>query len=165
MPTPSQDSLSEPERKLIDVIRDTRANPEDKLHAILLERPEEFMQYLINDSHGAVKLRLYVVAAELGVGMKTLQRNFAKKYKKAMVDFHLEARLDFAKFLLRVMRGEKMSVIAKHIGYDREPEFTRFFEKLMHEPPAKWAEREHRRADRKAAQLRADEENHPPSSL
>jgi transcriptional regulator GlxA family with amidase domain len=149
----SPEQLSKVEREVIAQIRAWRASPEDRVHATLLRRPAQLMRNLILDKHGHVKLRFRPIAAELGIEMRTLERAFVEEYEKTMQQSLIEARLEFAKFLLSVMEPTKMSVTAHLLGYDAVRDFNRFFEKHMHQAPSAWSKAEREKANAKAAQL------------
>jgi transcriptional regulator GlxA family with amidase domain len=156
--TRRREKLSSEEHKAIAIIRAWRASPGDNVHAHLLNNPAEAMQNLILGSSGNAKLHFAPIAAELGLAMRTLQRAFVKQYQTTMRDFQTETRLAAAQHMLRVMPADKISVIANHLGYDAEQDFIRFYEKLVHESPAKWAKREREEAARIAKRLRNGEE-------
>lgn len=159
MATRLREELSSKEQKAIATIRAWRASPENKVHAHLLNNLAEAMHNLILGSGGNAQLEFAPIAAELGVSMRTLQRAFKRKYKKTMLDFQKETRLAAAKHMLGVMPPDKMSVIAGELGYTAAQDFTRFYEKLMHESPAKWAKRERKKAVRIAKRLRTSNED------
>jgi transcriptional regulator GlxA family with amidase domain len=154
-----REDLSAVERKAIAKIRTWRAAPEDAVNAQLLASPAQVMQNLILDSNGNAKLRFESIAAELGVAMRTLERTFVAEYEKTMAAFQLETRLSAAQHLLEIMYPGKISVIADLLGYDAERGFSRFFQKYMHESPARWAKRRKKEAQQKAGRLRARTEN------
>lgn len=154
-----QEELHTVEREVIATIRKWRAELDNTVHRTLLRNPAQLMYHMILKKHGNARLRFRVIAGELGIGWRTLQRKFIAEYSKSMKKAALEVRLEYARHLLSVMEPTKMSVIADCLGYDAEQDFTRFFERRMHISPAKWSKAERAKAAAKAAQLRATNDN------
>jgi transcriptional regulator GlxA family with amidase domain len=143
--------LSSIEKEIVAEIRGLRASPNVGLHAALLESPARLARHFILATHGNVQLRFRIIAKELGVEMRTLERLFVTDYQRTMMQFQVEVRLNFSKHLLSVFPPTKISAIAANLGYDVVQDFNRFFKKHMHEPPSEWSCRERERIAREAS--------------
>lgn len=85
------------------------------------------------------------MARELGLEMRTLERNFFSEYRKTMAQYQAEVRLAYSQWLLGVFPPTKISAIASLVGYDRVQDFNRFFKKRMQESPTAWSRKERER--------------------
>ena len=137
--------LSPIEKEVIAEIRALRASPGSGFPAPLLENPARIVHHVILASHGNVQLRLATVARELGVEMRTLERAFAGEYNRTMVQYQVEVRLSFSRWMLSIFPPTKIGAIAATLGYDRVQDFNRYFKKHMHESPSEWSRKERAR--------------------
>ena len=137
--------LSPIEKEVIAEIRALRASRASGFPAQLLESPTRIVRHVILASHGNVQLRIATVARELGVEMRTLERAFAGEYNRTMVQYQVEVRLAFSRWMLSIFPPTKIGAIAATLGYDRVQDFNRFFKKHMHESPSKWSRMERER--------------------
>lgn len=150
------EDLSPIERQAIERIRALRASREVELSAVL-RSPARAMHNTILTFHGHVKLRMAPIANELGAEMRTLERAFNEEIGKTMLQCQIDARLGLAQSLLSMIPPTKLSVIANLLGYDEIRDFTRFFQKHMHETPSTWGRRERektKKQERLAAGMR-----------
>lgn len=131
--------LSPIEMQVIVEIRALRASPERELHAVLIQNPASIMYHFLVASHGHVQLRLAPIARELGAGLRKLQRDFAKTYKRSMLQCQLKGRLDYAKYHLRIHPDRKISSLATKLGYVEVRDFNHFFQKHVHLTPSEWS--------------------------
>jgi transcriptional regulator GlxA family with amidase domain len=154
--------LSAVEQEVVAEIRALRASKENVLHSGLLNDPARLLHHFILTSHGHVALRVGPVARELGVEMKTLQRNFVGAYKKTPRQCQVDVRLAFAKMLLSTFPPMKISAIALTLGYKEARDFNRFFRKQMHQRPSEWGRNERDRIERAVGVTSSDGE--PPRS-
>jgi len=143
----SSNGLSSVERQVIAQIRTLRKSPHMELHQSLIEDPAAIMFHMIMTSHGRVELRIAEVARELGASMKKLQRSFKIKYKFSMRECQLNARLDYAKYLLRIHPTEKIAEIAAAIGYSEVRDFNHFFRRRTNQTPTEWMKEQRDRLD------------------
>jgi len=114
-----------------------------------LKKPARLAHYVITLYHGHAQLRISRIAPELGVTLRTLQRSFRKIFHTSMKDYQIETRLKFARYLLSSNPDLKMSVIAKHLGYDDPNVFERFFRDHADNSPHAWSDAEQARRLRK----------------
>lgn len=141
----STDFLSPIEKEVIAEIRALRASPGSGFPAPLLGNPARIVHHVILASHGNVQLRLSTVARELGVEMRTLERAFAGEYNRTMVQYQVEVRLSFSRWMLSIFPPVKIGAIATILGYDRVQDFNRYFKKHTHESPSEWSRKERAR--------------------
>lgn len=132
-----QQELTPIEQQAVEKIQAVRKNRDDALHG-LLQQPEHAMRHLIQLFHGNVKLRLAVIAHELGMEMRTLERAFQDQFGTSMQELQIGTRLKVAQQMLSLMPPLKLSVIANLLGYDEVRDFARFFQKQTHERPSAW---------------------------
>jgi transcriptional regulator GlxA family with amidase domain len=158
--SPGPQELSAVEREVIAEIRALRASKENIVHSGLLSDPARLLHHFILTNHGHVALRVGPVARELGVEMKTLQRNFVSAYKKTPQQCQVAVRLAFAKLLLSTFPPMKISAIALMLGYKEVRDFNRFFRKQMHQRPSEWGRNERDRIERA---VRSSDETPPRS--
>ena len=109
MASPGSQELSAVEQEVIAEIRALRASKENIVHSGLLSDPARLLHHFILTNHGHVALRVGPVARELGVEMKTLQRNFLSAYKMTPRQCQVDVRLAFAKLLLSTFPPTKIS--------------------------------------------------------
>lgn len=145
MNSSSAGPLSSIEKEAIAEIRALRAASGNDFPAPLLESPARIVHHFILASHGNVKLRLATVARELGVEMRTLERAFTGEYNRTMVQYQVEVRLAFSRWMLSIFPPTKVGAIAATLGYGRVQDFNRFFKKHMHESPSVWSRKERAR--------------------
>ena len=145
------EELSAVEQEVIAEIRALRASKDNVVHSSLLDDPVRLIHHFIVTSHGHVALRVGPIAHELGVEMKTLQRNFVSTYKKTPIQCQVEVRLAFSKLLLSTFPPMKVSAIALMLGYKEVRDFNRFFRKRMHQRPSEWGRNERERIERTLA--------------
>jgi AraC-like DNA-binding protein len=141
-------TLSAIENEVIREICALRASPGEDIHASLLENPARTARHFILDSHGNVQLRLVIIARELGVEMRTLERIFFDEYHQTMAECQLKIRLAFSQSLLSIFPPTKISAVAATLGYNVVQDFNRFFKKHMHESPSEWSRKERARIAR-----------------
>ena len=137
--------LSPIEKEVIAEIRALRTSPRSGFPAPLLENPARIVHHIILASHGNVQLRLATVAREFGVEMRTLERAFAGEYNRTMVQYQVEVRLSFSRWMLSIFPPAKIGAIAATLGYDRVQDFNRYFKKHTHESPSEWSRKERAR--------------------
>jgi transcriptional regulator GlxA family with amidase domain len=77
--------------------------------------------------------------------MRTLERTFDGLYNQTMAECHVQARLNFSRWLLSIFPPAKVSVVAAQLGYSRIQDFNRFFKKHMHQSPTEWGHKERAR--------------------
>jgi transcriptional regulator GlxA family with amidase domain len=141
----SAGSLSPIEKEVIAEIRALRASRGSGFPAPLLESPARIVHHFILASHGNVQLRLTTMARELGVGIRTLERAFAGENDRTMVQYQVEVRLAFSRWMLSIFPPTKVGAIAATLGYARVQDFNRFFKKHMRESPSEWSRKERAR--------------------
>ena len=152
------EELSAVEQEVIAEIRALRASKDNVVHSSLLDDPVRLMHHFIVTSHGHVALRVAPIARELGVEMKTLQRNFVSAYKKTPIQCQVDVRLAFSKLLLSTFPPTKVSAIASMLGYKEVRDFNRCFRKRMHQRPSEWGRNERERIERALAANSGDRE-------
>lgn len=141
----SAGSLSPIEKQVIAEIRAIRTSSGSGFPARLLESPARLLHHFILSSHGNVQLRLSIVAGELGIEMRTLERAFAGEYNRTMIQRQLEVRLAYSRWMLSILPPTKIGAIAATLGYGRVQDFNRFFRKHMRESPSEWGRKERAR--------------------
>jgi transcriptional regulator GlxA family with amidase domain len=139
--------LSPIEKEVIAEIRALRTSPGSSFPALLHESPARIAHHFILASHGNVQLRLVTVARELGVEMRTLERAFAGEYNRTMMQYQVEVRLAFSRWMLSIYPPTKIGAIAATLGYDQAQDFNRFFKKHMLESPSAWSRKERARIE------------------
>ena len=147
MTSHSTGKLSIIEKDVVREIRALRASPGAALNASLLENPARTAHHFILDSHGNVQLRFAIIARELSVEMRTLERTFFDEYRMTMVECQVKARLAYSKRLLSIFPSGKISTVASLLGYNLVQDFNRFFKKHMHESPSEWSRKERARIE------------------
>jgi AraC-like DNA-binding protein len=130
--------LSPIEQQVIAEIRALRASPNKEMHTALIQDSAGILYHFIIASHGHVRLRLAPIAHELGADMRTLQRTFARKYGRSMLQCQLEARLNYSKYLLSIYPPEKIAAIAARLGYNEVRDFNHFFHRQVQQTPSGW---------------------------
>jgi two-component system response regulator YesN len=156
--TRSPQEITQVELEVIAIIRAWRTLPPDDFRAGLLKYPARVMHHFIQRYHGHVKLSFHFIADELGIGMRTLQRAYAREFGQSMSQTLIDARLEHAKALLTMMPPTKISVVANTLGYDEQQDFHYLFEKYVHDTPSKWGRKERAKVKREvrlAAAMRA----------
>ena len=148
MASPGPQEFSAVEQEVVAEIRALRASKDNIVRSNLLSDPARLLHHFIFTSHGHVALRVGPVARELGVEMKTLQRNFLSAYKMTPRQCQVDVRLAFAKLLLSTFPPTKISAIALMLGYKEVRDFNRFFRKQMHQRPSEWGRNERDRIER-----------------
>ena len=122
-----------------------RARTGSNQSVLLFESPAQLVHHFILSSHGNVQLRISVIARELGVGMRTLERAFAREYEQTMSQCQVQVRLSFSMWMLSLFPPTKISVVAALLGYQQVQDFNRFFKKHMNQSPSDWSREEHER--------------------
>jgi AraC-like DNA-binding protein len=140
--------LSTIENEVIAEIRALKASPPVGFASVLLESPARTTHHFILSSHGNVHLRLTIIAQELGMEMRTLERLFFAEYKRTMAQCQIEARVAFSKWLLSIFPPTKISSVASSVGYSQVQDFNRFFKKHMLQSPSAWSQKERARIAR-----------------
>jgi AraC-like DNA-binding protein len=140
VPARDQTQLTGAERQAVVLIREVRRQIVAGDISAELKTPARLAHYVITLYHGHVQLRMSKIVSELGVTMRTLQRSFRKIFRTSMRDYQIETRLNFARYLLSSNPDLKMSVIAKHLGYDDPNVFERFFRDHADNSPHAWSE-------------------------
>jgi transcriptional regulator GlxA family with amidase domain len=130
--------LSPTEKEAIARIRELRASPDTADDIALQSKQAHLMHQLILTYHGHVRLRFWLLAKELGVEMRTLERAFDREFGKTMLQCQREVRLEFSQSLLRMTPPTKLSVIANLLGYHEVRDFIRFFRRHTKNTPAVW---------------------------
>jgi AraC-like DNA-binding protein len=140
VPTRDQNQFTGAEQQALVLIHEMRRQIVAGDISAELKQPARLVHYVITLYHGHAQLRMSRIAPELGVTMRTLQRSFRKIFRTSMKDYQLETRLNFARYLLSSNPELKMSVIAKHLGYDDPNAFERFFRDHSDNSPHAWSE-------------------------
>jgi len=140
VPARDQHQLTGAEQQALVLIREMRRQIVAGDISAELKKPARLVHYVITLYHGHAQLRMSRIAPELGVTMRTLQRSFRKIFRTSMKDYQIETRLNFARYLLSSNPDLKMSVIAKHLGYDDPNVFERFFRDHADNSPHAWSE-------------------------
>lgn len=142
--------LSAIEKEVVAEIRALRAPSGGSPLSALLEDPARLAHHFVLASHGNMQLRFSILAGELGVEMRTLERTFVAEYQMTMMEFQVEVRLAFSQHLLSIFPPTKISAIAAILGYELVQDFNRFFKKHMHQSPSEWSRKERERIARAA---------------
>jgi AraC-like DNA-binding protein len=145
VPARDQNQLTGAEQQALVLIREMRRQIVAGDISAELKKPARLVHYVITLYHGHAQLRMSRIAPELGVTMRTLQRSFRKIFRTSMKNYQIETRLNFARYLLSSNPDLKMSVIAKHLGYDDPNVFERFFRAHADNSPHAWSEAEQAR--------------------
>lgn len=145
MKDPRKTQLSPIEREIIGEIRALRMAPRGSVRSSLLKSPVDLLHHFLDTTHGNVQLRIGPIAQELGMGMRTLERAFARKHGVTVTEHQITARLSYSRWMLSILPQSKTSAIASVLGYTRVQAFHRFFKKHMGESPAEWGRRERER--------------------
>lgn len=133
------DMLSTIEKEVTAEIRAMRSSTEDDMEAALLDNPARIARHFILASHGNVQLRLRVVAKELAVEMRTLERAFSDEYQMTMAGFQVAVRLASAQWLLSIFPPTKISAVSAMLGYSLVQDFNRFFKQHTRQSPSEWS--------------------------
>jgi transcriptional regulator GlxA family with amidase domain len=139
------EKLSKIEKETIAEIRAMRARTGSNQPELSFGSPVQLVHHFILSSHGNVQLRISVIARELGVGMRTLERAFAREYQQTMSQCQVQVRLSFSKWMLSLFPPTKISVVAALLGYEQVQDFNRFFKRHMNRSPSDWSSGEHKR--------------------
>jgi AraC-like DNA-binding protein len=135
--------LSPIERLVVTQIRRFRASKYEGLPVTLSRDPTQIMHHVIVASRGHVRLRLSPIAQELGADMRSLQREFGRRYKRSMLHFQIDARLNYSKYLLSSSPPQKVVVIAATLGYTEVRDFNYFFQRQVKQTPSEWVRNGH----------------------
>lgn len=165
MTSRTTERLTAVEREVIGELRALRATPGDDLHGILFDDPARLMHHFILTYHGNVQIRVGPIAREIGVEMRTLERNFVAQYNKTPLQFQVDVRLSFSQWLLSIFPPTKISVIATILGYKEVRDFNRFFRKRMHQRPSEWGRIERERIEREVSATHEIDSLHPHKPL
>jgi transcriptional regulator GlxA family with amidase domain len=137
-------SKSAVEWRVVYEIRALRAEQIRSGTTGLLQDPIALVRHLIVLAHGSTKLRFEIIAEELGVELRTLERAFKSRFGMNMKRSAGETRLRFAQYLLATDPSHKISSIASILGYESHQAFIRFFRRRTAMTPARWAEKQQR---------------------
>jgi len=137
--------LTKIEQETLAEIRSIRASAENVPFAFLLDHPALLVHHFIVSTHGNVQLRMALLARELGIGMRTLERAFAREYHQTMTQCQVEARLSFSKWMLSISPPTKISAVASILGYEQVQDFNRFFKKHTKQSPSAWSRQQQER--------------------
>jgi transcriptional regulator GlxA family with amidase domain len=148
--------LTAVEEEVIARIRVMRASHDEQLSSGLLDDPPRMVHHFIQTFHGHVQLHVHPITRELGVEMRTLQRNFVARYGKTLLQYQVEVRLTFCRWLLGIFPPTKISAIATMLGYKQVRDFNRFFRDHMHQTPSDWSRTERNRIDREMKGMSRD---------
>jgi AraC-like DNA-binding protein len=140
-----QTILTGAEQQALVLIRELRSQIAEGLLSEELNLPARLAHHVITLYHGHAQLRMSRITSELGVSMRTLQRSFRKMFRMSMKAYQIDRRLRFAQYLLSIDPKVKMSVIAKHLGYDDPNVFERFFRDHVDASPHAWSATERAR--------------------
>jgi AraC-like DNA-binding protein len=140
-----QPLLTSAEQQALVLIREIRSQIAAGTISDKLNTPARLAHYVITLYHGHAQLRMSRIAPELGITMRTLQRSFRQTFRTSMKDYQTDTRLRFAQYLLSSDPELKMSVIAKHLGYNDPNVFERFFRDHSHSSPHAWSAAEQAR--------------------
>jgi AraC-like DNA-binding protein len=152
------EKLSAVEQEVIGELRALRATPGNDLLGILFDDPVRLLHHFILIYHGNVQIRVGPIAREIGVEMRTLERNFVAQYNKTPLQFQVDVRLSFSQWLLSIFPPTKISVVATILGYKEVRDFNRFFRKHMHQRPSEWGRIERERIEREMTVVKLDED-------
>ncbi len=141
MPMPIS-TMSDVERRVVYEIRALRAEHIRTGATGLLQDPVSLVRHLIVLAHGSTKLRFEMIAEELGVEPRTLERAFKSRFGMNMKRSAGETRLRFAQYLLATDPSHKISSIASILGYESHQAFIRFFRRRTGTTPARWADQQ-----------------------
>jgi AraC-like DNA-binding protein len=131
--------LTNAEQQAFVLIREIRSQIAAGKISEELKEPARLAHHVITLYHGHAQLRMSRITSELGVSMRTLQRSFRKMFGMSMKAYQIDRRLRFAQYLLSIDPEVKMSVIAKHLGYDDPNVFERFFRDHADASPHAWS--------------------------
>jgi AraC-like DNA-binding protein len=140
-----QTILTGAEQQALVLIRELRSQIAEGKLSEELNLPARLAHHVITLYHGHAQLRMSRITAELGVSMRTLQRSFRRTFRTSMKAYQIDRRVRFAQYLMSLDPGIKMSVIAKHLGYDDPNVFGRFFRDHVDASPRAWSTREQAR--------------------
>jgi transcriptional regulator GlxA family with amidase domain len=126
-------------------IRALRAEQTKGGIAGLVEDQAALARHVILLAHGNVKLHFEIIAEELGVEVRTLERAFKARFGVSMKQSAGETRIQFAQYLLATDPLHKMSSIASLLGYESPQAFIRFFRQHTATTPARWADQQRSR--------------------
>jgi transcriptional regulator GlxA family with amidase domain len=144
------------EQHVIAEIRAMRASLGEHLNSGLLADPTRLIHHFIQTHHGHVQLHVRPIARELGIEMRTLHRNFVARYGTTLLQYQVDVRLAFCRWLLSIFPPTKISAIASTLGYKQVRDFNRFFQNHMHQSPSEWSRKERERIERKASGMTRD---------
>lgn len=110
----------------------------------------------IDSKHAHVQLRIRVIARELGIAVKTLERRFEARYGTKIQQRLSYVRLEFAKSLLGFYPETQIGDIAHKLGYTDVRNFNRFFQDQMHMSPSEWCQRDQAITERRIRRIRRE---------
>jgi AraC-like DNA-binding protein len=137
--------LTKIEQETLAEIRSIRASAENVPFALLLDHPALLVHHFIVSTHGNVQLRMALLARELGIGMRTLERAFAREYHQTMTQCQVDVRLSYSKWMLSIFPPTKISAVASILGYEQVQDFNRFFKKHTKQSPSAWSRQQQER--------------------
>jgi transcriptional regulator GlxA family with amidase domain len=136
-----RDHLTKVEQEVIAEIRQRRALPPDDPARYPVDDPVAMIRHFIETRHGNIQLRFRPIAREMGIELRTLERNFTDRYEKNLRAHHVEMRLKFATYLLQFFPETRIKEVAGELGYTEVRDFNRFFREYMHESPSEFRRR------------------------
>lgn len=131
--------LTSAEQQAVALIRDLRRQVAAGDLPDHLGQPAYLARHVIMLYHGHVQIRMSRIAPEVGMTMRTLERSFQKTFHVGMRELGVRERLSFAQALILKRPDLKMSVVAKHLGYDDPNVFERFFRQHAGMSPRAWS--------------------------
>lgn len=141
------------EREVIAEIQERRGLPPGDPRRAPLDDPIELINHFIETKHGHARLRASVIAAEVGVELRRLERNFIARFGMNVRDRQVAVRLEYALSLLGYFPEQRIGEIAKALGYTDVRNFNRFFQDHMHMSPTDWCLRDQKRTQRAMRKL------------
>ncbi len=137
--------LTPVEKKVIADIQSRRRLPPGDPGRATLDDPVLLVRNFIEAQHGSVQLHIGPIAKELGIELRTLERNFVDRYGKDVRQHQVDVRLAFCKAMLRTYPITRIREIVDTLGYKEVRAFNQFFRDHMEQAPTKWAAEEQER--------------------
>ncbi len=141
----NNEQLTSVEKEVIADIRYRRRLPLGDPGRATLSDPVLLVRNFIEAKHASVQLHIGPIAQELGIELRTLERNFADRYGKDMRQHQVDVRLAFCKTMLRTYPITRIREIVDTLGYKEVRAFNQFFSDHMGQAPTKWAAEEQER--------------------
>lgn len=141
------------EQEIIAEIRCRRGLPHGDPRRDPIDDPVRLIKDFLEIKHGNVQLHVQVIVREIGIELRTLERNFATRYGKNPREFQVEVRLEFALSLLAYFPKTSIGVIAGALGYTEVRAFNRFFKDHTGLSPTTWRSRDQALTERTMRKL------------